>query len=150
MDLFIDRTWLSKYLFGKEVNPLDLSIIAPEDAFKNPVPFDKTAGLIHQLIEQHADIELIFFEANLGEPGSLVANKVALACLIEAYPEAFFVLKGNTPAAIEDAERFLMKEKNIPQEKVINLEGQQHCNEQLELALQHLIHKIIDTNQPRF
>ncbi len=69
-----------------------------------------------------SNVDVIFFEANLGFPGHEDLNETTvkmLEFLIDNYPEALFLLKSHTEQAIINAAK-LLKNKGVPVERIIS------------------------------
>ncbi len=109
-------------------------LIAPEDfcaAEFNP-------ETLKTLIENLNDVQLIFYEANLGYPSREKANKEALKILTEKYPQAVIVLKSNTEKAIHSAQHFLLDKLHLPSEQVTSILGKDILTKEVKNIIQEM------------
>lgn len=125
------NTFLSKH-------NIDYQLTAPADFSKSDF---KTTGILEKLtalLDDNNPYSVIFFEANLGFPGTNNLHSITLAALkhlIKQYPEATIILKSNSEGATCAAKKALLRE-SFPDNQIICADGLEQLSDEIaELLL---------------
>ncbi|MCL9684744.1 hypothetical protein [Legionella maioricensis] len=127
-------------LFLKEYS-FDSTIIAPPDFVIPGVDPHQMPEKIMELIPTNNEIRIIFFEANLGYPGQENLREPTvevLKFLIKNCPEATFILKSQTEAAIKNAQ-IILQEEQIASEQIFPDGWMLKINDDIKQAMRNAL-----------